>query len=48
LWCEEFTDVADGFPQVVDCAGFYFSEMGFEFGVRHLDWGKVWAVWRQE
>ena len=45
---KEFADVADGFPQVVDCASFYFPEMGFEFGEGHLDGIEVWAIGRQK
>jgi hypothetical protein len=48
LWCEEFADVADGFPQVVDCAGFHFSKMGFEFGECHLDGVEIRAIGWQE
>jgi hypothetical protein len=41
-------DIADGFPEGLDCPGADASEMGLELGERHLDGVEVWTVRRQE
>lgn len=46
--CVEIANVADRSPKCIDGAGFDATEMGLEFGERHLDGVEVGAVGREE